>query len=309
MIRAQAFEETAPTIFFSDVPPDVVQDVQVAQAQAFGAGPEPAPGGEIFFSDVPPDVIQEVQVAAMSSRARPAMRAPTPAPMRAFALDAGASTLADTVAQLRASGVADTEIRDFLEQIGTSYTFAMGAEGVTVILPGGRLLSPVQGELLLAAIATQIGVVAPAVGPLLLPLLRLLPEVANRFGVTIGIGPAITAGMVAGATFGGGVMFAPNKRVGVYGAIGGVLGAIVSISATMQVTIVHGGPELFGGTAVAVSIGAGEGVVGGASALLVDGRFIGVTFALGIGAGLSPIEAYAQYQYTATSMGLRYRYA
>lgn len=231
------------------------------------------------------------------------------APMRASALDAAPSNLADTVAQLRGRGVADTEIRDFLEQIGASYAFAMGAEGVTVVLPGGRLLSPVQSELLLAAIATQIGVTAPAVGTLLLPLLRLLPEVANRFGVTIGIGPAVTAGMVAGATFGGGVMFAPSNRVGVYGAIGGALGAIVSISATMQVTIVHGGPELFGGTAVAVSIGAGEGVVGGASALLVDGRFIGVTFALGIGAGLSPIEAYAQYQYTATPMGLSYRRA
>jgi len=305
MIRAQAFNETAPTIFFSDVPPDVVQDVQVAQAQAFGAGTETPPRGEVFFSDVPPDVIQDVQVVAMSSRARPAMRAPT----HGIALDAGPSTLGDTVAQLRASGVADTEIREFLEQIGASYTFAMGAEGVTVVLPGGRLLSPVQSELLLSAIATQIDVAAPAVGTLLLPLLRLLPEVANRFGVTIGIGPAVTAGMVAGATFGGGVMFAPNKRVGVYGAIGGVLGAIVSISATMQVTIVHGGPELFGGTAVAVSIGGGEGVVGGASALLVEGRFVGVTFALGIGAGLSPIEAYAQYQYTATSMGLRYRRA
>lgn len=305
MIRAEAFEETAPTIFFSDVPPDVVQDVQVAQAQAFGAESVVSPGREVFFSDAPPDVIQDVQVVAMSSRARLPMRAAT----RAFALDAGPSSLVDTVAQLRASGVADTEIRDFLEQIGTSYTFAMGAEGATVVLPGGRLLSPVQSELLLAAIATQIGVVAPAVGSLLLPLLRQLPEVANRFGVTIGIGPAITAGMVAGATFGGGVMFAPSKRVGVYGAIGGVLGAILSISATMQVTIVHGGPELFGGTAVAVAVGAGEGVVGSASALLVDGRFIGVTFALGIGAGLSPIEAYAQYQYTATSMGLRYRQA
>jgi hypothetical protein len=72
----------------------------------------------------------------------------------------------------------------------------------------------------------------------------------------------------------------------------------------MQVTIVRGGPEVFGGSAVAVTIGGGEGVVGSASALLSQGRFIGVTFALGVGAGLTPIEAYAQYQYTPTSLGL-----
>jgi hypothetical protein len=55
-----------------------------------------------------------------------------------------------------------------------------------------------------------------------------------------------------------------------------------------------------------VSIDGGEGVVGRASALLSEGKFIGVTFALGVGAGLTPIEAYAQYQYTSTSLGLSY---
>ena len=101
-------------------------------------------------------------------------------------------------------------------------------------------------------------------------------------------------------------MFAPGNRIGFYGSLGGVLGAIVSISATIQVTIVRGGPEVFGGTALAVTIGGGEGVVGSASALLSNGQFIGVTFAMGIGAGLTPIEAYAQYQYTPTSLGLAY---
>lgn len=299
MIRPRAFNEAPqapPPVVFSDVPPDIVQNVQVAQAQAFG---EESPPARVVFSEPPPDVVQNVQVVAMSAARRSAVRA----------FDTAPAGLADTVAQLRARGVADDEIRTFLGQIGSSYTFAMGADGVTVVLPGGRLLSPVQSELLLSAIATQIGIAAPAVAPVLLPLLRTLPQVADRYGVTIGIGPGITAGMVAGVTFGGGVMFAPANRVGVYGAIGGVLGAIVSISATMQVTVVHGGPEIFGGTAVAVSIGGGEGVVGSASALLADGRFIGVTFAMGIGAGLSPIEAYAQYQYTATSMALRYRRA
>lgn len=219
-----------------------------------------------------------------------------------------ASELANTVAQLRAGGTADEDIRQFLRQIGASYTFAMGVgpEGVTVTLPGGHVLSGMQSELLLAAIAAEMAVVNPALAPVVLPFLHLLPAVANRFDVTIGIGAAISGGAVAGASFGAGIMFAPGNRIGFCGSLGGVLGALVSISATLQVTVVRGGLEIFGGTAVAVTIGGGEGVVGSASALLSQGRFIGVTFAMGVGAGLSPIEAYAQYQYTPTSLGLAY---
>ena len=290
MNRSTTFAEStpAPTIHFSDLPDDIVQNVQVARAQALAAGTQ------VFFSEAPPDVTQPVQVVATAS---------------ALAASADPSSeLGNTVAQLRARGVPDAEIREFLQEIGSSYTFALsaGADGVTVTLPGGRLLTPTQSELLLSAIATALSVANPPLAAVILPLLRLLPAVANRFNVTIGIGPAISGAAVAGASFGAGVMFAPGNRIGFYGAIGGVLGAIVSISATMQVTVVHGGPEVFGGTAVAVSIGGGEGVVGSASALLAEGKFIGVTFALGVGAGLTPIEAYAQYQYTPTSLGLSY---
>jgi hypothetical protein len=277
-----------PTILFSDAPEDIVQNVQVVRAQALAAGKE------VLFSEVPPDVTQAVQVVATAS----ALSAPA-APL---------SELGDTVAQLRARGVADAEIRQFLQEIGSSYTFALaaGAEGVTVTLPGGRLLTPTQSELLLGAIATELTAVNPGLAAVFLPLLRLLPALANRYNVSIGIGPAISGAAIAGASFGAGVLFAPGSRIGFYGAVGGVLGAIVSISATMQVTVVHGGPEIFGGTATAVSIDGGEGVVGRASALLSEGKFIGVTFALGVGAGLTPIEAYAQYQYTSTSLGLSY---
>jgi hypothetical protein len=297
-MRSQAFSEPAPTVHFSEVPPDIVQDVQVVQAQAFTDAPaagEPAAGGQVFFSELPPDVTQDVQVVAVAS----ALSAPPPA------------ELSNTIAALRARGVADEEIRQFLQQIGASYTFALSAppQGVTVTLPGGHLLTPTQSELLLASIAAQIGIINPALGPVILPLLRMVPAVANRFNVTIGIGPSLSGGLVAGASLGAGIMFAPGDRVGFYGTLGAVLGAIVSISATMQVTIVRGGPEAFSGSALAVTIGGGEGIVGSASALLgveAPNRFLGVAFAMGVGAGFSPIEAYAQYQYTPVSLGLAY---
>jgi cell wall-associated NlpC family hydrolase len=259
-----------------------------------------------------------VQVVHWSSDARSEMRALTFAVRRAvaprfadtrlparrltYARSDGAAMPADvatTVAQLRGQGVSDDEMRQFLQQIGSSYTFALDARrGVTVALPGGRTLEGWQGELLVAAIAGAAGPVGS-----LVPGLRML---ANRAGVTVGLGPAVTGGVGAGGSFGLGVMFAPGNRVGFYGNLAGVAGAIAGISGTMQVTIVHGGPEVFGGTALAVGVSGGEGVVGGAHALLQDGRFVGVTLEVGVGAGLSPIEFFAQYQYTPTTLALAY---
>lgn len=295
MNRSRGFAEKTPQqVHFTEAPPDIVQAVQVVQAQSFAlAGPAPD-GKQVHFTEAPPDITQDVQIVSAASAFAMAA-APPPA------------ELTDTVAQLRKQGVNDDEIRQFLQQLGTSYTFALGeAQGVTFILPGGHVLSSMQSRLLLAAISSQLAMVNPALAPVLLPLFQLLPEISNRLNVTIGIGPAITGAGVAGASLSAGILFAPGGRIGVYGSLGAVLGAIVSISATMQVTIVRGGPETFGGTALAVSIGGGEGVVGSASALLSQGRFIGVSFAMGVGAGITPIEAYAQYQYTPTSLGLAY---
>jgi len=292
MYRSQGFAaSTPPKVRFSEIPPDVVQAVQIvpAQSRALTNGAPPS-DKRVFFSDMPPDVVQAVQVVATP-------QALSMAPW---------SQLSETITQLRANGVSDDEIRQFLKQIGTSYTFALGEaqNGVTVMLPGGNLLTPAQSELLLAAIAAEMSVVSPALALVLMPLLRLLPTVANRFNVTIGIGPALSGGVVAGTSFGVGILFAPGNRIGFYGSLGAVLGAIISINGTMQVTIVKGGPEVFGGSAVAVTVGGGEGIVGSASALLSQGQFIGLSFTMGVGAGITPIETYAQFQYTPTSLGL-----
>jgi cell wall-associated NlpC family hydrolase len=247
-----------------------------------------------------------VQVVHWQSDARSEMRALSfgrrPTAPRAYGRAADGE-LAATVARLRAQGVADEDIRGFLAGLGASAAMsrprALDAGGVRVTLPGGYVLDNWKGELLLAAISVAM----PPIGAFM-PLLR---AAANRFGVTIGMGPAVTGGVGGGAGFGAGVLFAPGNRVGFYGSMGAVVGAIASIGLTMQVTIVRGGPEVFGGSGVAVTVGGGEGVVGAASALLSsDGRFIGVTFEMGVGAGLSPIEFFAQFQYTPTTFALAY---
>jgi hypothetical protein len=283
----------------------VIQPVQIVKAQSFAMADTKPSGTQVEFSESPPDVVQDVQVVLATPTASALGVAPTtPTP----------AELSNTIAQLRARGVTEEEIRVFLQQLGTSYTFALGEaqKGVTVTLPGGRVLTQTQSELLMAAISAELTMTNPALAPVLLPLLRLLPALCDRFQVTVGIGPAITGAGVAGGSFGAGIMFVPGNRVGFYGSIGAVLGAIVSISGTMQVTVVKGGPERFGGTAIAVTIGGGKGVVGSASALLstdTPSQFIGVSFAMGVGAGLTPIEAYAQYQYTPASLGLAYAHA
>ncbi len=298
MNRSHSFAESTPaqTVNFSDIPPDIVQPVQVVRSQARAmAGTAPAANTQVLFSEVPPDVTQPVQIVA-TAQAMSAQLTPVP-------------DLATTIAELRATGVADDEIRKFLKEIGSPHAFTLNAphEGVKLTLPGGHLLTPIQSKLLLAAIATGLSTANPTMAPLIFSSLHALPAIANRFNVCIGIGPAIGGAVGGGISLGDGILFAPGDRVGFFGSIGGVLGATVGISATWQVTIVHGGPEVFGGTGSAITIGGGEYLVGSASALFNNAHeFIGVTFAMGVGYGTTPIEIYSQYQYTPASLGLRY---
>lgn len=258
------------------------------------------------------DAVSEQRSLAHSYRSRASA---SDAPVaRSLALGRALSTAPDFTAklqELRTQGVPEAEIQAFLGQLNLTraqaYPGAMSGGRTEVHLPGGYSLSGWKGELLVAAIMAGLASV-PVAGTALAALIPLLRAAANRYNVTIGLGPAVTGGVAVGAGFGYGIMFAPGNQVGFYGTLSGVVGAIVSISATMQVTIIHGGPSLFSGAAVAVGMTAGVdapvGPTGGVHALMSGGRFIGVTFELGVSAGLSPIEAYAQFQYTATSMAL-----
>jgi len=224
-------------------------------------------------------------------RSRPAARAFS-------APSAGAlETVAEARARLKGAGVPDAEMEAFLREIGAK-SMALGAPaGATAIrFPAARMLARWQTELISAALMpTPIGTLVPAIRAL-----------SRATGTTVGVGPSVTGGMVAGFTAGAGVLFAPDGRIGLYGSAGGVLGAIVSIGASMQVTVVKGGPDVFGGEGwtAGVTVDTGVGPSIGAHALFNRTGFIGVTGEIGVSAGLSPFEAFASYQWTGTTLSL-----
>ena len=161
---------------------------------------------------------------------------------------------------------------------------------MSVQLPPAHLLEWWQDELITAALSTTpIG--------LLLPALRALSTAHN---VTIGIGPAVSGGIVAGAGLSIGMVIAPGGHLGFYGTVSGLLGAIVSISATATVTVVFGGPSVFNGSALAagVSIDTGVGPMIAAHVLMSTsgGGVIGVSGSIGVSVGPSPFEAFPRYQ-------------
>jgi hypothetical protein len=214
-----------------------------------------------------------------------------------------------TVQRLQSQGVVSAEIDQFLAQVAPQYAQsasvarALSGERTQITLPGGQVLSSWQAELLLAAITAAL----PG-GFVLRALIPGIQALCTRFNVTVGVGPAITGGFAVGLGAGAGLLFAPNNQIGFYGTLSGVVGAIVSISATMQVTIIKGGPANFGGNAMAagltVGVDAPVGPTGGVWAIFSNGQFAGVTFEVGVSAGLSPLETYAQFQHTATSLAL-----
>jgi hypothetical protein len=127
-------------------------------------------------------------------------------------------------------------------------------------------------------------------------IVRLARSTAAMMGVTVGIGPAVTAGLGLGISRAHGIYFGPSGEIGAYGSVGGRNGALAGISATAQVIILRGGPSGLGGYTLALGVGGGELAVGGATALFTtDGDFLGVSVEVGVGAGI-PIEVYAEVQ-------------
>jgi hypothetical protein len=168
--------------------------------------------------------------------------------------------------------------------------------GQEVTLPAPIRLSRTE-RLLLDAVLTGASLL-PGIGPMA-SFLQTARRAATAFGVTVAVGPSVSGGFVGGASAGYGIYFGPGGQIGGYGTVGGRLGAIFGISATLQVTVVGGGPENLGGTCMAFGAGGGELVVGGAAVLFnTDGSFLGVSMEVGIGAGLSPVEFYVEMQHT-----------
>jgi uncharacterized protein YycO len=126
-------------------------------------------------------------------------------------------------------------------------------------------------------------------------------DFCDRFNITIGLGLAGTGGMVGGAAAGAGIVIGPGRRVGIYGTIGAVLGAIVSISGSIAFTIINGSIDDFSGLSVTAGATVDAGVGPGIGAHMVmntSGQVIGFTGEIGLSAGLSPFEAFVGAHYT-----------
>ncbi len=162
-------------------------------------------------------------------------------------------------------------------------------------LPEGYEFSPWQDAIVGAAL-----MLIPIVG-IVVAAARAVTAVAD---VTVGVGPQITAGAGIGVSLGGGVLISNRGRLGGYGSIGGLVGAMASISATLQVTITGGGVERFRGWAWGAGIAGGELLVGNAAVLLTmtsPVQFLGVTVGVGVGYGI-PLEVFVNAQHTWAGM-------
>ncbi|MDQ1288336.1 MAG: hypothetical protein QG622_1901, partial [Actinomycetota bacterium] len=136
-----------------------------------------------------------------------------------------------------------------------------------------------------------------AANPVLTPLVLMARAAAEAGGVSVGIGPQISAGLLAGGGLGAGIIFAPGNVMGVYGQVEADAGFIASIGASIQLTVISGGVDAFGGLSYVAGISGGEGFTGGAAALFDEQRrFLGVTLQVGVGAGLSPVDVYVGVQ-------------
>lgn len=135
-----------------------------------------------------------------------------------------------------------------------------------------------------------------------------LSSIAQAAGVSIGVGLEGEGMAVGGGKGGYGIVYFPDGSIGAYGSVGGGLGASVSAEATMDVTVIGGGIEYFGGDIWYATFGGGMtvGAAGAISVLFEDDprenpeqrEVLGVSADVGIGASLTVVDAYVGYEDT-----------
>ena len=218
---------------------------------------------------------------------------------------------------------------DYMTRVATAYaaTPEAGVEGATTVAQGlaaGQLLPAIALDASTISVSTdKTQIASPSVetysqlrsvaiqallaaNPAFFSTVLLARAAAEAGNLTIGIGPAVSAGLLAGGGLGAGLIFAPGNVMGVYGQVEISAGWIASIGASLQVTIVRGGVDAFRGVSYAAGISGGEGLTGGAAALFNEARdFQGVSLQVGVGVGLSPVDIYTSVQHAiAAQLGI-----
>lgn len=199
--------------------------------------------------------------------------------------------------------------------------------GETVHLPGATVLEGWQARALLFAIEEALTAAASAGNPAMYLANQmiidfdLLLEICERTNISVGLGAAFGGGAGTGATAGAGIVFAPGRKVGFYGALSAVAGAVASGGAMAQLTVIRGGPENFGGASYTVGVNIGtlgwfdagtfDVPVGAHVVFNSDRQPIGFVAELGVSAGvpgLSLIEGFGQAVWTETTFDGSRRY-
>ena len=184
---------------------------------------------------------------------------------------------------------------------GQAMATAMAAGDVTVGSERQAIALP-SAEPMGQRRSTAIQALLRATNPVLAPVILGLRVAVEASGLSVGVGPSVSAGLGGGAALGCGLIFAPGNVMGIYGSGEIDAGWIASIGAQMQLTIVRGGIDAFNGVGYCAGISGGEGIGGGAAALFDANRnFSGVTLSVGVSADLSPVQIYAGVQHSVAS--------
>ena len=172
-------------------------------------------------------------------------------------------------------------------------TYAMATEMQPIQLPRAKKITGWQKALIRGAIDALVATGAPPMST----VLPLLIELVNSRGFSVGIGLGGDAGLLGGAGLGFGVILAPNDDVGVFGEVEVSAGILAGISAGARIIAIRGSIDVFNETSYAVGITLEEEASVSAIALFnAQKQFHGVSFQLGVGAALSPIQIFTSIE-------------
>jgi hypothetical protein len=156
-------------------------------------------------------------------------------------------------------------------------------------LPPAESLGGWKKVVVRGAVEAVVSVGAPPVSTVLPLLIRLV----NKQGFSVGLGLGGDAGLLGGAGLGFGVILAPDSAVGVFGSVEISAGLLAGLGADTRIIVVRGGIEAFNETSYALGVTVEDGPEVSAIALFnSDKQFHGVSFKLGVGIALSPIQIF-----------------
>jgi N-acetyl-anhydromuramyl-L-alanine amidase AmpD len=183
------------------------------------------------------------------------------------------------------------------DQIRPSKAGALGADDDAglqpVQLPPATSVSGWEKVVLRGAVKALTSAASPPVSV----VFPLLIDMANNQGFSVGIGLGGDAGLLGGAGVGFGVILAPNDEFGTFGSVEVSAGLLAGVSAGARVILIRGGIEAFNETGYGAGVTVEEGPSVSAIALFNSQKeFHGVSFRLGVGVALSPIQIFVSVE-------------